>query len=64
MPELKPRMIFVSHVWANTDQDKTIIGIKPCRGQKRIPQIVQDASVCEMVGWSRASIIQAVRDWT
>jgi len=42
---------------------KTIIGIKPW-GQERIPQIVQDASICDLVGWNRGSIIQAIRDHT
>jgi predicted molibdopterin-dependent oxidoreductase YjgC len=42
---------------------KTIIGIRPW-GQERIPQIVQDASVCDLIGWNRSSIIQAIRDWT
>lgn len=39
---------------------KTIIGIRPW-GQERVPKIVQDASVCDPVGWNRASIISAVR---
>ena len=43
--------------------DKTIIGIKPW-GQERVPQIVQDASICDMVGWNSASVVQAVRDFT
>ena len=43
--------------------NKTIIGIKPW-GQERIPQIVQNASVCPMVGWNKASVVTAVRDWT
>lgn len=42
--------------------EKTIIGIRP-RGQQRIPQLVTDASVCDLVGWNRYSIIQAVRNW-
>lgn len=43
--------------------NKTIIGIKPW-GQERVPKIVQDASICPMVGWNSASVIQAVRDYT
>lgn len=42
---------------------KVIIGIRPW-GQERVPQIVQDASICEPVGWNRASVIQAVRAYT
>jgi hypothetical protein len=42
---------------------KTIVGIRPW-GQERIPQIVQDASICDMVGWNRSSIIKAVREWS
>lgn len=43
--------------------NKTIIGISPW-GQERVPIIVQDASVCPMVGWNSASVIQAVRNHT
>jgi predicted molibdopterin-dependent oxidoreductase YjgC len=43
--------------------DKTIIGIRPW-GQERLPQIVQDSSVCDPVGWNRASVISAVRLYT
>ena len=42
---------------------KVIIGIRPW-GQERVPQIVQDASICDPVGWNRASIIQAVKAYT
>ena len=42
---------------------KTIIGVKPW-GQERIPKIVQDASVCEIVGWNSASVVSAVRQYT
>ena len=42
---------------------KTIIGIKPW-GQERVPQIVQDASICDVVGWNSASVVQAVRNYT
>ena len=41
---------------------KPIIGVKPW-GQERTPKKVQDAADI-MVGWNRASIIQAVRDMT
>jgi len=43
--------------------DKTIIGVKPW-GQERVPQIVQDASICEMIGWNSASVVQAIRYYT
>ena len=43
--------------------NKIIIGIKPW-GQERIPKIVQDASICPMVGWNSASVIQAIRNYT
>ena len=43
--------------------NKTIIGITPW-GQERVPQIVQNASICPMVGWNSASVIQAVRLYT
>ena len=42
---------------------KTIIGIKPW-GQERVPLVVQNASVCPVVGWNRASVVQAVRYYT
>lgn len=42
---------------------KTIIGIRPW-AQERVPQIVQDSSVCDPVGWNRASVIAAVRLYT
>ncbi len=42
---------------------KTVIGVKPW-GQERVPAIVQDASACPVVGWNRASVIQAVRNFT
>ncbi len=43
--------------------NKTIIGVAPW-GQDRIPQKVQDASICPLVGWNSASVIQAVRLYT
>ena len=42
---------------------KTIIGIRPW-AQERVPKIVQDASVCGLVGWNRASVISVVRQYT
>jgi hypothetical protein len=42
---------------------KTIIAIKPW-GQERVPQIVQNASICEPVGWNRSSIINAIRRYS
>lgn len=39
---------------------KVIIGIRPS-GQERVPVSIQQAAD-RMVGWSRASLIQAVRD--
>lgn len=42
---------------------KTIIGIKPW-GQERVPKIVQDASICDVVGWNSASVVQTVRNYT
>ncbi len=41
---------------------KTIIGVAPW-GQEKIPVIVQNASVCPVVRWNSASVIQAVRDY-
>lgn len=43
--------------------EKTIIGIKPW-GQERVPVNVQNASICPVVGWNSASVIQAVRNYT
>lgn len=43
--------------------NKTIIGVRPW-GQERVPLKVQNASVCETIGWNRASIISAVRQYT
>ena len=43
--------------------DKTIIGVKPW-GQERVPLVVQNASVCPVVGWNRASVVKAVRNYT
>jgi hypothetical protein len=40
--------------------NKTIIGVKPW-GQERVPLKVQEASICDPVGWNSASVIQAVR---
>ena len=42
--------------------NKTIIGVRPW-GQERVPLNVQNASI-EMIGWNRASIISAVRQYT
>ena len=42
---------------------KTIIGVKPW-GQERVPLIVQEASICPVVGWNRSSVVQAVRGFT
>ena len=39
---------------------KPIVGVRPW-GRERIPEIVQDASWCDLVGWNRASVIAAVR---
>ena len=43
--------------------NKTIIGTRPW-AQERGPQIVQDPSVCDLVGWNRVSVINAVRLYT
>lgn len=43
--------------------NRTIIGVSPW-GQELIPVIVQNASICPVVGWNSASVIQAVRDFT
>lgn len=40
--------------------NKVIIGIRPW-GQERIPVIVQNASICDPVGWNRSSVIEAIR---
>jgi hypothetical protein len=40
--------------------NKIIIGVKPW-GQERVPTKVQEASICDPVGWNSASVIQAVR---
>ncbi len=42
---------------------KTIIGVKPW-GQERVPKVVSDASICEMIGWNSASVVAAVRQYT
>ncbi len=42
---------------------KSIIGVRPW-DQQRVPVNVQTASTIPMVGWNRASIIQAVRSLT
>jgi hypothetical protein len=39
---------------------KTIIGVRPW-GQERVPLIVRSASICEVVGWNRTSVINAIR---
>lgn len=41
---------------------KPIVGVKPW-GQERIPQIVQEASWCDPVGWNALSVVGAVRDY-
>ena len=41
---------------------KAIIGVAPW-GQERIPQVVQNASICPVVRWNSASIIQAIRTY-
>ena len=46
-----------------TRMGKTIIGVAPW-GQERIPQNVQDASVCPIVRWQRASVVQTIRTYT
>ncbi len=43
--------------------NKTIISIRPW-GQERMPLNVQNASICEPIGWNRASVINAVRLYT
>lgn len=40
--------------------NKVVIGVRPW-GQERVPIVVQNASICEPVGWNRSSIIQAIR---
>ncbi|NKC16679.1 MAG: nuclease [Gammaproteobacteria bacterium] len=42
---------------------KSIIGVRPW-DQQRVPLNVQNASSIPMVGWNRASVIQAVRNLT
>ncbi len=42
---------------------KTIIGVKPW-GQERVPLVVQNASICPVVGWNSSSVIQAVRNYS
>lgn len=42
---------------------KVIIGVRPW-GQERVPLVVQNASVCDPIGWNRASVIQATRNYT
>lgn len=39
---------------------KVIVGVRPW-GQERVPVIVQDASICDPVGWNRSSVIEAIR---
>lgn len=41
---------------------KTIIGIRPW-AQERVPVIVQNASICDPVGWNRTSVIQTIRNY-
>lgn len=40
--------------------EKPIVGVKPW-GQEKVPKIVQDASWCDLAGWSSASVVSAVR---
>lgn len=42
---------------------KTIIGVAPW-DQQRIPINIQNASICPVVRWNRASVIQAIRQYT
>ena len=42
---------------------KTIIGVRPW-GQERVPVAVQNASVCPVVGWNSASLVDTVRRYT
>lgn len=46
-----------------TRMGKTMIGIRPW-GQERIPVSIQNASICDPVGWNRASVIDAIRRYT
>ena len=43
--------------------NKAIIGIRPW-GQERVPKIVQDASICDPVGWQRAGVVSAIRTFS
>ena len=43
--------------------NKAIVGIRPW-GQERVPKIVQEASICEPVGWQRASVVSAIRTFS
>ena len=40
--------------------EKVVIGVRPW-GQERVPSIVQQSSICEPVGWNRASVVNAIR---
>jgi hypothetical protein len=42
--------------------EKVIIGVRPW-GRERVPLIVQNASICEPVGWNSGSIIDAIRTY-
>ncbi len=43
--------------------NKIIIGVTPW-GQQRTPTVVQNASICPLVGWNRSSIVSAVRRYS
>lgn len=43
--------------------NKTIIGVAPWN-QEKIPVNVQNASICPVVRWNSASVIQTVRQYT
>jgi predicted molibdopterin-dependent oxidoreductase YjgC len=41
---------------------KIIIGVRPW-DQQRTPLIVQEASICPLVGWNRASVVNKIREY-
>lgn len=43
--------------------NKVIIGVRPW-GQERVPLVVQNASICDPVGWNSNSIIEAIRTYS
>ena len=62
--------MYASHsAWINYEiseaqrMNKTIIGVAPW-GQEKIPVNVQNASICPIIRWNRASVIQAVRQYS